>query len=210
SQPLQSGQPFQFNATASGLVVGDGPFLSGLEGSAPRQLALEVGSLEPARITISTAGQAYSVDLVPGLTRYTLNGVDVPANVSISVDRPAGTGVVFLRSIGLISSGSNDPGSAASLHSDVLVAQPAVSIQGASAHLDLRTAGAREYSDGMWAGATIIGTATTGAWRSLGWWGFSVANPDVQFDLDLRTDQAKASTASGELPLSRALQPSED
>jgi hypothetical protein len=209
SRPLAAGEAVHFAATPAGLIAGDGPLSSGTQETVSRQLALEIGSLAPTRITVAAGDQSHSVDLAAGLSRYTLDGLGVPADVSVALDQPGGQGGVFLRSISLATSGATDT-SSLTVHKDVLMAQPAVSFDGAKTTLDIQSAGAQGYNDTLWAGVSVVGTASSGAWRNLGWWGFSLAGPNVQFDLDLRSNQAKARTAAGELPLSRALQPSED
>jgi hypothetical protein len=194
--------PLDLGLTAQGIGINEGATDAPPDGVvATRQLIMDMGTLEPQALRLTINGQTRDLALAAGASRYTLESMSVPARIALAAD---GDTPVFVQSLSLRD--ASDAPSSLIERPDVLVAVPTVQVQGTTIHVRLRYAGADAWTDRMFIGVNVGGSAVpSGGWAEFGWWGTDLGRPDLQMDLDLATRQVAANNASSEQFVNSAL-----
>ena len=197
--PITPDKPLDLSLTADGIELGPGsaaaqPAASGSK----RQLVIELGSLKAQTVEVLVNGQARHLDLSPGLARYGLESLPVPAHVVV---RNQDGGPLFARSLSLIATPS--AASFLSQQRDVLVAVPHVTASDGVVHIQLQYAGADQFADKLVLGVNVGGNALGGEWVGMGWWGTDLRDSSVNLDINLKNKDATARTDREELQVNR-------
>jgi hypothetical protein len=194
-------KPLVLNVTAAGMTLDQTSSEREDSEVASRQLVLELATLEARTLRIQMNGQVQEVALPAGLSRYSLESIQVPAQVTIT---PSGISAMFLRTLSL-----RDAAEARSSlveKRDVLVVVPTLEVAGPDVHMKLRYAGADLWRPGMAIGVNVGGsTVPGGQWAEFGWWSSSLRSSELDVDFDLAKREVSARTSTESLPVNSAL-----